>query len=93
MRFFLLTLLSVGILAGLGIYRVQGRYLEVQLGFRLMDLNRQRQRLEDELQQLRILREALLAPKLLQAQGQAAGLRLPGPSSVLLIDREETHER
>ena len=85
MRFFLITLTIVTSLVLAGLRLVHDRNQSVALGFELAKALEERQRLEEDLRQLRIDRASLLDPKRLIPLARERGLRVPLPDAVVVL--------
>ena len=85
MRFFLISLTVVTSFTLAGLRLVHDRNQSVALGFELSKALEERQRLEEDLRQLRIDRASLLDPKRLIPLARERGLRVPLPDAVVVL--------
>ncbi len=88
MRFFLLAVATIAGLVYSALERVEERHAGVALGYEIAQALRTQRALEEEINQLRIDRAALLDPTRLEPIARKRGYRVPAPDQVVVITVE-----
>lgn len=93
MRFFILTLVTIGAIVATAVNIIHERNRGVTLGFKIDAAGKKIRLLEEELHQLRIDRAALLDPRRLAPLARNEGLHIATPDEIVPMPLEQVDGR